>query len=81
MSADRSPAWMESAACQYVDSDLFFPERGGSGKDAKRICRQCPVRRECLAYALSALDRLDGIWGGLTESERREPRRQLRRAA
>lgn len=67
----RSPdtPWQDAAVCASVDPDLFFPETGGSTVTAKRLCRSCPVRAECLEYAL-ANDERDGIWGGYSERER-----------
>lgn len=70
--------WEELAACRDADQKLFFPEHGNeSTVPAKRICRGCPVRPECLEYAL-ANDEQFGIWGGLSERERR---RLTKRAA
>jgi WhiB family transcriptional regulator, redox-sensing transcriptional regulator len=67
--------WQEQANCLGVDPDLFFPERGASTKEAKAVCRGCEVRAECLEYALSHGEKF-GIWGGLSERERRRVRRQ-----
>jgi WhiB family redox-sensing transcriptional regulator len=67
--------WQERANCLGVDPDLFFPERGASTKEAKAVCRGCEVRVECLEYALSHGEKF-GIWGGLSERERRRVRRQ-----
>jgi WhiB family redox-sensing transcriptional regulator len=64
-----------------MDPELWFPEQGGSGATAKLICAKCPVRRECLDYALAEPEPLMGVWGGLTAHERRQPRRQYRRAS
>ena len=62
--------WRELAACRGADLDLFFPERGESADSARRICAACPVRQSCLDYAIT--NRIvHGIWGGLTERERR----------
>jgi len=62
--------WRELAACCGTDLDLFYPERGQSAGPARQVCAQCPVRQPCLDYALS--NRIaSGIWGGLTERERR----------
>jgi len=55
--------------------EAFFPEKGGSTREAKRICSGCEVRAECLEYALANDERF-GIWGGLSERERRRVRRQ-----
>ena len=73
--------WFSQALCVQMDPELWFPETGYSATEAKRICSQCPVRRECLDYALAIPERLGGVWGGLTETERRRPRQQLRRAS
>ncbi|GAA3948072.1 WhiB family transcriptional regulator [Microbacterium soli] len=62
--------WMQWASCADVDPDAFFPEKGGSTKDAKSICAGCAVQAECLEYALQHDERF-GIWGGLSERERR----------
>lgn len=67
--------WQDQALCAEVDTDLFFPEDGGSVKAPKRVCRGCPVRAECLEYALGTGQR-HGVWGGLSEHERRVLRRQ-----
>jgi WhiB family transcriptional regulator, redox-sensing transcriptional regulator len=67
--------WQERANCLGVDPDLFFPERGASTKEAKAVCRGCEVRVDCLEYALSHGEKF-GIWGGLSERERRRVRRQ-----
>lgn len=61
--------WRLDALCPQVDSEIFFPDKGGSTHQAKLICRQCPVKDECLAYALENGERF-GIWGGLTTKER-----------
>jgi len=58
------------AACRGTDLDLFFPERGEAAGPARRICARCPVRQPCLEYALSN-PITHGIWGGLTDRERR----------
>lgn len=64
-----NPAWREQAACAYVDPDLWFPEKGGSTREAREICSQCPVRGECLHDSLIHRD-MHGVWGGLTVEER-----------
>ena len=70
---DRS--WQEFANCLGVDPDLFFPERGASTREAKEVCRGCVVRDDCLEYALANSEKF-GIWGGMSERERRRIRRQ-----
>ena len=66
--------WQEEANCLGVDPDLFFPERGASTREAKAVCRSCEVRVDCLEYALAHGEKF-GIWGGLSERERRRVRR------
>lgn len=63
--------WQERALCAQTDPEAFFPEKGGSTREAKRICLGCEVRAECLEYALAHDERF-GIWGGLSERERRK---------
>ncbi len=67
--------WQVQANCLGVDPDLFFPERGASTREAKAVCRACVVRADCLEYALVNGEKF-GIWGGLSERERRRLRRQ-----
>lgn len=62
--------WAEDALCAQTDPELWFPEKGGSTREAKKTCAQCFVQAECLSYALSTDERF-GIWGGLSERERR----------
>lgn len=69
-------AWQDAALCAQTDPEVFFPEKGGSTKEAKRVCVACPVRVECLTYALSVGERY-GIYGGLSERERRVLARRL----
>ena len=71
--------WQDEANCLGVDPDLFFPERGASTREAKEVCRGCTVRLACLEYALVNGD-MFGIWGGLSERERRRLRRQRAQA-
>ncbi|MGB6057790.1 MAG: WhiB family transcriptional regulator [Microthrixaceae bacterium] len=79
---DGAESWQSLANCLGVDPDLFFPERGASTKEAKGVCQGCVVREDCLEYALANGEKF-GIWGGLSERERRRIRRQraLARAA
>jgi len=70
------PEFFKDALCPQTDPEAFFPSKGGSTRDAKRICKGCPVREQCLAWALGENMRF-GIWGGLSERERRK----LERAA
>ncbi len=66
--------WQEKALCAQTDPEAFFPEKGGSTREAKRICQGCEVRDACLDYALAHDERF-GIWGGLSERERRRLKR------
>jgi WhiB family redox-sensing transcriptional regulator len=78
---DLSPvgdaSWRLEALCAETDPEAFFPEKGGSTRDAKRVCSGCTVRAECLEFALANDERF-GIWGGLSERERRRLRLQQR---
>lgn len=67
--------WLDSALCAQVDPDVFFADRGGSTREAKKICSRCPVRTECLQDALDRGDVDYGIIGGLTPRERRRLKR------
>ncbi|MBQ0851532.1 WhiB family transcriptional regulator [Streptomyces sp. NPDC057621] len=77
--------WRDYAECRTVDPDLFFPI-GNTGpalvqiEDAKSVCRRCPVREECLNWALDTGQSI-GVWGGTSESERRTLRRRIRSRA
>lgn len=62
--------WADRALCKEVDTDLFYPEKGGSTREAKSICAGCEVRVECLDYALTNDERF-GVYGGFSERERR----------
>ena len=68
-------SWQERALCSQTDPEAFFPEKGGSTREAKKICVGCEVKPECLEYALEHDERF-GIWGGLSERERRKLRRR-----
>ncbi len=61
--------WTLDALCAQTDPEAFFPEKGGSTREAKRVCATCEVREECLEYALANDERF-GIWGGLTPTQR-----------
>jgi len=82
LEVEGEESWQLYANCLGVDPDLFFPERGASTKEAKAVCRACVVREDCLEYALDNSEKF-GIWGGLSERERRRLRRAraLARAA
>lgn len=70
---DEAEFWQLFANCLGVDPALFFPDRGVPTKDAKEVCQSCVVRKDCLEYALAEEE--FGIWGGLSERERRRLRR------
>lgn len=69
-----SPEWMTWSNCRDTDPDLFFPDKGGSTAEAKRICSRCPVEFECLEWALDNGE-LFGVWGGTSERTRVKLRR------
>jgi WhiB family transcriptional regulator, redox-sensing transcriptional regulator len=82
--ADNLAEWWSLAACQSADPDLFFPISGSGParvqvERAKAVCARCPVRGDCLRYALAA-GPLQGVWGGLTEEERRLQRQREAKA-
>jgi WhiB family redox-sensing transcriptional regulator len=70
--------WAADARCATEDPEIFFPPNDDPARKARQICSMCPVRDECLAYALEAKEEF-GIWGGLDPRERRALRRKLRR--
>jgi hypothetical protein len=83
MFSPASPAWMRDALCiEYVDhrDDWWFGDDKAPAHAAKSICRQCPVREECLDYALADAT-LCGVWGGLTKPERTGARKARLSAA
>ncbi len=73
--------WRHSAACRTEDPELFFPI-GTSGpallqtEQAKTVCRSCPVREQCLEWALETGQSI-GVWGGTSETERRALKRRI----
>jgi WhiB family redox-sensing transcriptional regulator len=71
--------WVRDALCAQTDPEEFFPEKGGRSRVAIAICVECPVRRACLDYGLSHNEY--GVWGGTSETERRQIRAQRRNAA
>lgn len=73
------PDWYADALCAQVDPAPFYPEDGGSIRPAKQVCAMCPVRDQCRAYALEN-DEQWGVWGGMSESDRRKLRRAEKRA-
>jgi hypothetical protein len=71
--------WIKQAACAGTDTSVFFTVSGASTEPAKAICADCPVRTECLEYALQN-DSLVGVWGGLSRRQRVSINRQRRKA-
>lgn len=71
--------WRAQAACATVEHEVFFPpgDEPEDAIEAKAVCAVCPVRDDCLEYAL-ATNQSEGVWGGLDASERRRMRRRLR---
>lgn len=72
---DDDRDWQGLARCNGVDPEIFFPERGASGREAKKVCESCVVRKDCLEFAIDTSQKF-GIWGGLSERERRIIRRE-----
>jgi WhiB family redox-sensing transcriptional regulator len=75
-----SGGWRYRAACRGIELEVFFPGRGESAEAARQVCARCPVRQPCLDYALSH-GIVHGIWGGLTERNRRSLRSRYTAAA
>ncbi len=73
-------SWQDYANCRGADADLFFPERGASTRKAKAICGECQVKAQCLDFAIDVGEKF-GIWGGMSERERRRVRRDRQIAA
>lgn len=75
-----TPSWMNDAACRHLDTNIFFPDTEiaeqaeQAAQAAQRVCATCRVRDACAEYALDR-DELRGVWGGLTERDRRRIRR------
>ena len=65
--------WEDDAACRGMNPELFYPGQGESVAEARAVCEECPVRRECLSTAL-ARPEMFGVWGGLAERGRRQVR-------
>jgi WhiB family redox-sensing transcriptional regulator len=71
---DNHVNWYIDALCAQTDPEFFFPEKGASTREAKLICDACAVKDDCLDFAIIHDERY-GIWGGLSERERRKMRR------
>lgn len=75
----KDTSWMTEANCLGVDADLMFPSRGEDTREGKRVCAGCSVRDACLEFALTPPVERYGIYGGLSERERRRLRTKARR--
>jgi len=77
-----APTWRKRAACRGIDAEIFYPptEDDFAAVGAKEICAECPVRQACLEYAIAHREH-EGVWGGMTERERRRVVRQRRKSA
>ena len=76
----RNLDWKADAACRDLDIDLFFPDSESDSAPALAVCAVCPVREECLDFAIRTRQH-DGVWGGHTETERKRIRRRMGRQA
>lgn len=77
-SVPRNLGWQDLSLCVQTDPDIFFPEKGGSTAPAMSVCNACPVRQQCLDYAIEN-DIRHGIWGGTSDNDRRRIARERRR--
>ena len=73
-------SWRQRGACRGLDPAIFYPASEEEADEAKAICATCPVQQLCLEHALTNRER-DGVWGGMTEKERRRIIRQRRKTA
>ena len=68
--------WTDQARCRGLDPDQFFVRGASQSRKAVKVCQRCTVRSECLDYAVE--NQIDfGVWGGLTERQRRALRRRI----
>lgn len=74
LAAAEDASWRDAALCAQADPETWFPPKGGSTREAKKICRRCPSVAPCLEFALENSEQW-GIWAGTTERERRAMRR------
>lgn len=81
MTPGNPTGWRHLAACRGLDPELFHPGPGESPAAARAVCCSCPVRAECAEWALFGRVEHHGIWGGLTELDRRRIRRARRLSA
>ena len=78
----NATTWRKRAACRGIDVEIFYPgsEDEADAAEAKAVCADCPVRQTCLEHTLAHRER-EGVWGGMTERERRRIVRQRRKSA
>lgn len=68
--------WSDDARCRGLDPDQFFVRGAAQSRRAIKVCQRCSVRQQCLQYALD--NDIDfGVWGGLTERQRRAAQRRM----
>ncbi len=77
----HDPLWRDRAVCAQTDPEAFFPEKGSSNEAAMSVCRACPVRIDCLSYAIGSDTAEHGIWGGTTARHRTTIRKDMRMPA
>lgn len=79
---DRPEDWRDQALCAQIGplDEYWMPTKGKPARRGTKICARCPVIEECLEYALSHPQALEGVWGGTSERQRRVMRRQRREA-
>lgn len=79
MTWQADTSWMADAACRGLDTDLFFPESGMNAREAKEVCAGCPVQQACLDYSFQFEADGGGVYGGMSERERRRLGIRVRR--
>ena len=77
LESNNSMSWRSDALCAQTDPEAFFPGKGGSTQEAKKVCADCTVRKQCLEWAIDHDERF-GIWGGMSERERRRYKKRTR---
>jgi len=81
LAAQFQQEWWRDALCVGMDPNIWFPLKGKTAREAKAICADCPAQEACLDYALESPQQKYGVWGGMTERERRKESRRRRGAA
>jgi WhiB family redox-sensing transcriptional regulator len=71
----KKGAWTQQAACRGIDTEIFYPASADEEAEALSVCATCPVRAQCLDYAIRNRETY-GIWGGATAEQRRRMRRE-----